>query len=76
MPLPELSVVEIKAFVPARDFELSKAFYLALGFDVPWSSDDLARIQFGTARFLLQKCYAQGHAENFMMSLQVENVDG
>ena len=27
-----LATVEIKAFVPATDFELSKNFYLALGF--------------------------------------------
>ncbi len=37
-----LDTVEIKAFVPARDFELSKRFYEDLGFSVAWSSDDLA----------------------------------
>lgn len=30
-----LDTVEIKAFVPARDFELSKRFYADLGFQIP-----------------------------------------
>jgi len=38
----DLAAVEIKAFVPAADFGLSKQFYAALGFEIPSSSDDLA----------------------------------
>jgi predicted lactoylglutathione lyase len=37
-----LTAIEIKAFVPASDFERSKEFYEAIGFEIPWSSDDLA----------------------------------
>ena len=70
-----LAAVEIKAFVPARDFAASKAFYAALGFEVPWSSDDLAYVRHGTTSFLLQKFYVADHAGNFMMHLLVENVD-
>ena len=47
-----LAVVEIKAFVPARDFEKSKQFYLALGFEIPWTSDDLAYVRYGETSFL------------------------
>jgi|GEM_PF-6730317 len=36
-----LTAREIKAFVPARDLAVSMEFYLALGFDVPWSSDTM-----------------------------------
>ena len=70
-----LAAVEIKAFVPARDFAVSKAFYLALGFEVPWSSDELAYVRHGETSFLLQKFYVPEHAGNFMMHLLVENVD-
>lgn len=70
-----LATVEIKAFVPARDFAASKAFYTALGFEVPWSSDDLAYVRYGATSFLLQKFYVAEHAGNFMMHLLVENVD-
>ena len=69
------AAVEIKAFVPARDFAVSKAFYSALGFEVSWSSDDLACLRLGATSFLLQKFYVPEHANNFMMHLLVENVD-
>lgn len=67
--------IEIKAFVPARDFELSKRFYTDLGFVIPWSSDDLAYLHAGNSSFLLQKFYCQEHAENFMMHLLVADVE-
>lgn len=70
-----LTTVESKPFVPARDFQASKAFYLALGFEIPWSSDALAYVRHGRASFLLQRFHVQAHAENFMMHLLVENAD-
>jgi len=74
-PAPNLSTVEIKAFVPARDLELSKEFYQALGFTLAFSSDELAYFHRGNCGFLLQKFYVEEHAKNFMMHLLVENVD-
>jgi catechol 2,3-dioxygenase-like lactoylglutathione lyase family enzyme len=75
MMMSDMDVVEIKAFVPARDFALSKQFYQDLGFTVAWSSDDLAYVRHGNASFLLQNFYVADHAGNFMMHLQVEDVD-
>jgi hypothetical protein len=40
--MSDMTTVEAKAFVPARDFALSKQFYQDLGFVLAWSSDDLA----------------------------------
>ena len=70
-----LAAVEIKAFVPSRDFEKSKQFYLALGFEIPWSSEDLAYVRHGETSFLLQAFYEPAHADNFQMHMLVENVD-
>lgn len=70
-----LAAVEIKAFVPSRDFERSKQFYLALGFEIPWASEDLAYCRCGDTSFLLQAFYEPAHASNFQMHLLVENVD-
>lgn len=44
-----LETVEVKAFVPARDMDLSLRLYRGLGFSVPWSSDDLATCMPATA---------------------------
>ena len=68
-------VVEIKAFVPARDFELSKKFYSDVGFDLKWSSDQLAYFASGPASFLLQNFYVKEHADNFLMHILVESAD-
>jgi catechol 2,3-dioxygenase-like lactoylglutathione lyase family enzyme len=70
-----LNAVEIKAFVPSRDFAASKAFYLALGFEIPWSDGDLACVRYGDTAFLLQNFYEPEHARNFQMHLLVDNAD-
>ena len=68
-----MRTVEIKAFVPARDFALSKRFYEDLGFTLAWSDDDLACFRHGHSSFLLQN-FSQP-PDNFMMHLLVEDVD-
>jgi catechol 2,3-dioxygenase-like lactoylglutathione lyase family enzyme len=73
--MSDMTTVEIKAFVPARDFALSKSFYQDLGFVVAWSSDDLAYLRHGNASFLLQNFYNKVHANNFMMHLLVKDVE-
>jgi catechol 2,3-dioxygenase-like lactoylglutathione lyase family enzyme len=75
MDLPILHSIEAKAFVPARDFELSKRFYQALGFTLIWSTPDLANFRHGKSCFLLQNFHVPDHANNFQMHLLVENVD-
>ena len=73
--MSNMNTIEVKAFVPARDFDLSKRFYQDLGFDLAWSSEALAYLRCGPASFLLQDFYRQEHADNFMMHLLVEDVD-
>lgn len=70
-----LTAIEIKAFVPARDFDRSKRFYADLGFVIAWSDDNLAEVRLGDCRFLLQNFYRPEHADNFMMHLLVTDVD-
>ena len=73
--MANLAAVEIKAFVPSRDFTVSKAFYLALGFEIPWSDGDLAYVRHGSTAFLLQNFHVPEHAQNFQMHLLVEDAD-
>ncbi|MGD1900722.1 MAG: VOC family protein [Geitlerinemataceae cyanobacterium] len=67
--------VEIKAFVPAKDFELCKQFYADLGFELKSSDGEMAYFAAGNTSFMLQNFYRQEHAENFMMHLLVESAD-
>ena len=73
--MPPSTVVDLKTFVPAKDAELSKKFYTDLGFTINWSNKEIAELQIGSFRFLLQTFYVAEHAGNFMMSLNVENAD-
>ena len=70
-----LTVTEIKAFIPARDFERSMAFYEALGFMRASVGGGVAYFHFGESSFLLQDFFVREHAGNFAMHLLVENVD-
>ena len=69
------AVTDMKAFVPTKDLEVSKAFYSDLGFTINFSNDQIAELQIGSFRFLLQKFYVAQHAGNFMMSLNVDDAD-
>lgn len=73
--MPISKVLDLKAFVPARDFELSRRFYLDLGFRQNWGDSQICELEIEGYRFLLQKFYVKEHAGNFMMSLMVENAD-
>ena len=73
--MQNLHVTEIKAFVPARDYALSKSFYTDLGFTMASDGGGVAYFHFGEASFLLQDFCAESLAENFMMHLLVADVD-
>jgi len=69
------SNLDLKAFVPAKDHDLAKQFYLDLGFKLNWAGEQVAEFEAGGFRFLLQKFFVQQHADNFMMHLMVDDAD-
>jgi uncharacterized glyoxalase superfamily protein PhnB len=70
-----MKAVEIKAFVPAKDFELSKRFYQDIGFTMTSDGGGIACFDVGGAAFLLQDFHVPEHTANFMMHILVEDVD-
>ncbi len=73
--MTQRKIVDLKAFVPAKDLELSKHFYLDLGFHENWGNEEVCELEIGGFRILLQRFYVAEHAGNFMMSLTVEDAD-
>ncbi|MFC7420868.1 VOC family protein [Iodobacter arcticus] len=69
-----LEVVEIKAFIPAKDYAISKQFYQDMGFTLASDTEGVAYFHYGNCSFLLQDFYEKDHAENFMMHLLVKDV--
>ena len=70
-----LGTVELKPFVPAKDYELSKRFYQDIGFRLASDTDGVAYFHHANVSFLLQRFYARELAENLMLHLLVEDVD-
>ena len=68
-------VLNLMAFVPAEDFELSRRFYRDLGFRENWGDAQACQLELQGYRFLLQNFYVKDHAGNFMMHLMVEDAD-
>ncbi len=63
-----------RPFLPAKNFELSKRFYEALGFD-KLLDDEVAIFRIGASSFVLQNYFQKDWAENFMMQLMVDDLD-
>jgi hypothetical protein len=63
-----------RPFIPAKDFDVSKRFYEALGFEKVLDGD-VAIFNAGSGGFILQRYYQKEWAENFMMQLMVDDLD-
>ena len=63
-----------RAFILAKDFDLSKAFYEAIGFK-KLLGGDVAIFGVGASAFILQRYYQKEWAENCMMQMMVDNLD-
>ena len=64
-----------RPFLPSKDFEVSKRFYEALGFEKLLDSE-VAIFRIGTTAFILgQRYLPEDWAGNFMMQLMVDDLD-
>ena len=70
-----LSIKSLKPYVPAKDFELSKRFYTALGFTMSQGWGGTADFAFNGHAFRLQNYYVKDWANNFMFVIGVEDVE-
>jgi hypothetical protein len=73
-PIPSGTAV-MRPFLPSQDFDLSNRFYEALGFK-KLLDGDVAIFEIGSSGFILQNYYRKEWAENFMMQLMVDDLDG
>ncbi len=64
----------IRPFLPSKDFELSKRFYEALGFEKVLDGD-VAIFEAGSGGFILQRHFHEGWVENCMVQLMVDDLD-
>lgn len=70
----DLTVLNIKPFVGAKDFEQSLAFYQALGWQIKTETDGITELELGNFGFFLQDYYQKAWCENAMLHLSVNDA--
>jgi catechol 2,3-dioxygenase-like lactoylglutathione lyase family enzyme len=73
--MSNLRTIELKPFVPAKNFDLSKRFYRDMGFTLASDAEGIAYFHHENVSFLLQNFYVKELADNLMLHLLVEDVD-
>ena len=68
------TVLSVRPVVPARDFDLSRQFYVALGFQPVPLADRLVEMRLGICTFILQDYYVRERADNLVIHLRVSDV--
>ena len=69
------NVKSLRPFIGAKDYDLSRSFYLELGFSEFVISPDLSVFKLGEMAFYLQKYYAKDWVDNTMLFLEVDDAE-
>lgn len=72
--MPNLSISDVRPFIPARSFEQSKQFYSGIGWTVKDVAPKLALVESQGGHFYLQDYYVKEFAENAMLHITVEDA--
>src|SRR5687768_12057690 len=70
-----LGIRDLKAYVPAKDFERSKQFYTAMGFTPSEGFGGTVDFELSGHRFRLQDYDVEDWANNFMIVMRVDDVE-
>ncbi|MFD1258889.1 hypothetical protein ACFQ3S_18925 [Mucilaginibacter terrae] len=72
-----MKFLSLEPFIPSgNNFEGSKQFFLELGFHVNWEVPGYIGFQRDECRFVLQHFDNTEFAQNFMLSVKVDDIDG
>lgn len=71
-----MKFLSLQPFVPSGiNFEASKQFFVELGFTVTWNDGDYTAFKRDASKFILQNFDNKEFAENFMITVGVDNAD-
>lgn len=71
-----MKFLSLKPFVPSgSDFAKSREFFLELGFTINWEDSGLIDFQRDGCKFILQRFDSVEFAQNFMLSVGVDNAE-
>src|SRR5215207_6284763 len=71
-----MKFLSLAPFVPSgSNFERSKQFFHELGFKINWDAGDYVGFEKDGCKFILQKFNDKQFAENFRLSVKIENAE-
>jgi hypothetical protein len=71
-----MKFLALQPFVPSgSDFKAALAFFIELGFEVRWDAGDYAGLEKDSCKFILQHYDNQAFAENFMLTVHIEDAE-
>lgn len=68
------NIQSIRAFIGAKDYELSRSFYRDLGFEELITSPKMSYFRLGNFGFYLQDAYVKDWVDNSMVFLEVSDL--
>jgi len=72
----DLHALSLLPFVPSgRDYDGSRRLFAELGFEELWESGGYAGFRNGDAQFILQRFEERSFAENYMLRLEVPDLE-
>lgn len=72
----EINIKSIRPFIGAKDFEVSRSFYMALGFQEKILGNSMSYFGMGDFGFYLQNAFVKDWVDNTMVFMEVADVDG
>lgn len=71
-----MKFLSLEPFVPSgSNFEGSKKLFQELGFKINWDAGDYVGFERDGCKFILQKYVNKEFAENFMVSVKIDNAE-
>ena len=71
-----MKFLSLEPFVPSgKDYEASKDLFVELGFRISWNAGDYVGFERDGCKFILQKYDNRQFAENFMLSVHVDDIE-
>jgi len=71
-----MKFLSLEPFVPSgSNFEGSKQLFVELGFAINWDAGDYIGFEKDGCKFILQRFDNKSFAENFMLTVKIDNAD-
>ena len=71
-----MNFLSLSPFVPSgSNMDAAKQLFVELGFKISWDMGDYVGFESGNCKFILQKFDNKAFAENFMLSVKIENAE-